>query len=75
MKTFSIELQRIKALTDSHGMVRVRVDALVQTSPGRDDGEDPGSVLSLSVENARVLFQLLKTQLTQIDARKARSQR
>jgi hypothetical protein len=75
MKTFSIELQRIKALTDSHGMVRARVDALVQAAPGRDDGDDPGSTLSLSVENARVLFQLLKTQLTQIDARKARSQR
>jgi hypothetical protein len=75
MKTFSIELQRIKALTDSHGMVRARVDALVQPASGRDDGDDPGSTLSLSVENARVLFQLLKTQLTQIDARKARSQR
>lgn len=75
MKTFTIELQRIKAMTDSHGMVRARVDATVQTVAGRDDDGESSSVLSLSVENARVLFLLLKTQLAQVDGRKGRSQR
>jgi hypothetical protein len=74
MKTFNVEVQRIKSLTESHGMLQARVDALVQTVSTRDDGE-PSSVLGLSVENARVLFLLLKAQLAQIDGRKGRSQR
>jgi hypothetical protein len=74
MKTFNVEVQRIKGLAESHGMLEARVDAVVQTQPGRDDGE-PSSVLALSVENARVLFLLLKSQLAQIDTRKGRSQR
>jgi len=75
MKTFSIEVQRIKAASNSHGLVRARVDAIVQPAGGRDDDSDPSSTLSLSVENARVLLLLLKAQLAEIDSRKARSQR
>ena len=77
MKTFNIELQRIKAASNSHGLIRARVDATVQTTPGRDDddGSAPTSTLSLSVENARVLLLLLKAQLAEVDSRKARSQR
>ena len=77
MKTFNIELQRIKAASNSHGLIRARVDATVQTSPGRDDedGSAPTSTLSLTVENARVLLLLLKAQLAEVDSRKARSQR
>jgi hypothetical protein len=75
MKTFSIELQRIKAMSNSHGLVRARVDASVQTLPARDDDGAPSSTLSLTVENARVLLLLLKAQLAEIDSRKARSQR
>jgi hypothetical protein len=74
MKTFQIEIQRIKALTDSHGLVHVRVDAMVQNAPARGEGEAT-STLSMSVENARVLYLLLKQQLAQVDGRKARSQR
>lgn len=74
MKTFSIELQRIKAMSNSHGLIRVRVDATVQTAPPRDDGE-PSSTLALTVENARVLLLLLKAQLAEVDSHKARSQR
>ena len=40
----------------------------------RGEGEE-SSVLSLSVENARVLYLLLKQQLAEVDSRKARSQR
>lgn len=75
MKTVQIEVQRIKSLTNSHGLVRARVDATVLPQPSRGDGDEPSSVLSLSVENARVLFLLLKAQLAEVDARKGRSQR
>jgi hypothetical protein len=74
MKTFNVEVQRIKAMSNSHGMVRARVDALVAPQAARGDGEE-SSVLSLSVENARVLYLLLKQQLAEVDSRKARSQR
>lgn len=75
MKTHSIELQRIKAMSNSHGLVRARVDAVVQPTPARDDGSEASSTLALTVENARVLLLLLKAQLAEIDSRKARSQR
>ena len=75
MKTYSIELQRIKAMSNSHGLVRARVDAIVQGTTARDDGGEASSTLALTVENARVLLLLLKAQLTEIDSRKARSQR
>jgi hypothetical protein len=75
MKTYSIELQRIKAMSNSHGLVHARVDAIVQAAPARDDGGEATSTLTLTVENARVLSLLLKAQLAEIDSRKARSQR
>lgn len=77
MKTYQIEVQRIKAMNNSHGLVRARIDAAVQSAPARgdDDGGEPGSVLSMTVENARVLFLLLKQQLAEVDSKKARSQR
>jgi hypothetical protein len=79
MKTFTIEIQRIKALTDRHGLVVARVDAAVQPQPrgadADDGGAEPASTLSLTVENARVLYLLLKKQLAEVDSRKARSQR
>jgi hypothetical protein len=79
MKTWTIELQRIKSMSNSHGLVQARVDAAVQASAarGNDDGGGAagGSTLSLTVENARVLYLLLKAQLAEVDARKGRSQR
>jgi hypothetical protein len=77
MKTHTIELQRIKSMSNSHGLVRARVDATVQSANARDDesGHEPSSTLVLSVENARVLVLLLKQQLAEVDGKKARSQR
>jgi hypothetical protein len=75
MKTFTIELQRIKSMSNSHGLIRARVDATVQAVPARDDGSEPSSMLSLTVEDARVLLLLIKAQLAEVDSRKARSQR
>lgn len=77
MKTYQIEVQRIKLMNNSHGLVRARIDAAVQATPARtdDDGNEPSSMLSMTVENARVLFLLLKQQLAEVDSKKARSQR
>ena len=74
MKTYQIELQRVKAMTNSNGLIRAQVDALVQGSPARDEGM-PTTVLSLSEDTARVLMLLLKTQLAEFDSRKAKSRR
>lgn len=74
MKTYDIELQQVKALSNAHGLVRARIDALVQPRPARDDGE-PATVLQMTEQTARVLLLLLKAQLAEIDKRKARSQR
>ena len=76
MKTYNIELQRIKSMSNSHGLVHARVDAVVQAAAARgDDGAAPSTQLSFTVENARVLMLLLKAQLAEVDSRKARSQR
>lgn len=74
MKTYQIEIQRVKAMTNSNGLIRAQVDALVQSTPPRDEGA-PTTVLSLTEANARVLLLLLKTQLAEFDARKAKSRR
>ena len=75
MKTFNIEIQRIKAMSNSHGLVRATVDAAVQPKPGFGDENEPSTTLSMTVDNARVLLLLLKAQLAEVDSRKARSQR
>ena len=74
MKTWNIEVQKVKAMAHGHGLIRAQIDALVQPAPARDDGM-PSSILSLSEDNARVLVLLLKTQLAELDSRKAKSRR
>ena len=74
MKTYRIEVQRIRRMSQGKGLVEAEVDTLVLPQAARGDAA-PGSVLSLSEETARVLFLLLKAQLAEIDKRKARSQR
>ena len=74
MKTYTIELQRVKSASNGHGLIQMQIDALVQPLSARDSA-DPASVLSLTEDNARVLQALLKAQLGEVDKRKARSQR
>lgn len=74
MKTYTIELQRLKSASNGHGLIQMQIDALVQPLSARDS-TDPASMLSLSEDNARVLLALLKAQLGEVDKRKARSQR
>jgi hypothetical protein len=77
MKTYSIELQRVKGMSNDHGLIKTRIDAVVQplTSRRNPDDEDiePLTVLSMNEDNARVLVSLLKAQLAEFDKRKARS--
>jgi hypothetical protein len=75
MKTWNIEVQKVKAMANSHGLIRAQVDALVQPAAARDDGAMPSTILSLSEDTARVLVLLLKTQLAELDSRKAKSRR
>ena len=74
MKTWNIEIQRVKAMTNGNGLIRAQIDALVEPSAARGEGP-PGTVLALTEDNARVLMLLLKGQLAELDSRKAKSRR
>lgn len=76
MKTYDIEIQRVKSMHQGHGLVYMRLDATVQPQPRQrdDDGtQEPATVLKMTEENARVLFLLLKQQLTDFDKKKPKS--
>jgi hypothetical protein len=74
MKTYNIEVQRVKAMSNANGLIRMQVDALVQPSAARDEGAAT-TVLNISEADARVLLLLLKAQITEFDGRKAKSRR
>jgi len=74
MKHWTIELQKVKAMANSHGLIRTHVDALVEPAAARADGA-AGTVLTLTEDTARVLVLLLKAQLAEFDSRKAKSRR
>jgi hypothetical protein len=74
VKTYRIELNKVKAMSNDKGLVQAKIDALVLPVSGRDD-QPESTVLSMSEQTARVLFLLLKAQLAEVDGRKARSQR
>ena len=59
MKTWNIEIQKVRAMAHGNGLIRAQIDALVQPAPARDEGV-PSSILSLTEDNARVLVLLLK---------------
>ncbi len=72
MKTYHIEVQKLKAASNGHGLINLQIDALVQPAQTPDD-RAPTSLLSLTEENARVLMSLLKAQIAEFDKKKARS--
>jgi len=74
VKTWNVEVQKVKSMGNSQGMIRAQVDALVLPQSHRDD-DTPSTVLSLSEDTARVLLLLLKAQLAEFDSRKAKSRR
>lgn len=75
MKTFNIEIQRLKAMSHANGLIEAQIDASVQPASFSADGSTPTTWLRMTEANARVLLALLKTQLAELDKRKARSQR
>ena len=74
MKTYNIEVQRVKAMNNANGLIRMQLDALVQPNPARDAGAAT-TVLHISEADARVLLLLLKAQIAEFDSRKAKSRR
>ncbi len=74
MKTYDIEVQRLKSLKHDRGLIEVDMDALVLPRPGRDDAAT-SSCLRLPVDHARSLLVLLKQQLAELDKLNPRSRR
>nr|WP_315198540.1 hypothetical protein [uncultured Aquabacterium sp.] len=74
MKTYDIELQRLKSVRHEKGLIELGVDVLVLPRPARDQGAVT-SCLSLEVDDARTLLILLKQQLTELDKLQPRSRR
>jgi hypothetical protein len=74
MKTYDIELQRLKSVKHDKDMIELAVDALVQPRSVRDDAPAASS-LRLSVADARTLVLLLKQQIAELDKLQPRSRR
>ena len=74
MKTYDIEVQRLKSLKHDRGLIEITVDALVLPRPARDD-QPASSSLRLPVDHARSLLMLLKQQLGELDKALPRSRR
>ena len=74
MKTYEVELQRIKGMRQAGGIIYLQVDALVQPKATGSEAE-PSSLLCMSEEQARVIAALIKNQLLELDKKKAKSRR
>ena len=74
MKTYDIEVQRLKSMKHDRGLIEIAVDALVLARPARDD-QPASSCLRLPVDHARSLLVLLKQQLAELDKSQPRSRR
>lgn len=74
MKTYDIEVQRLKSARLDNGMIELGVDVQVLPRPVRED-QAASSGLRLPVEHARSLLILLRQQLAEIDKLQPRSRR
>jgi hypothetical protein len=74
VKPYDIEVQRLKSMRHSSGLLELRLDALVTARQARDD-EALSSCLRIPVEHARTLMVLLKQNLAEIDKLQPRSRR
>jgi hypothetical protein len=73
VKTYAIEIQRLKSAKHDKGVIELGTDLLVLPHTPRD--EQAGSTLRLPVEHARTLLILLKQQLAELDKLQPRSRR
>jgi hypothetical protein len=74
VKTYDIEVQRLKSARHDKGVIELGTDLLVQPRPPRDE-DDAGSRLRIPVEHARTLLILLKQQIADLDKLQPRSRR
>ena len=74
MKTYDIEVQRLKSVRHDKGVIELGIEALVLPRPVRD-GEPSISGLRLPVEHARSVLILLRQQLAELDKAQPRSRR
>lgn len=74
MKTYDIEVQRLKSIRHDKGVMEIGIDALVLPRTARDEGT-PSSTLRLPVEHARSLLILLMQQVAELDKLQPRSRR
>ena len=74
MKTYDIEVQRLKSARHDKGVIELGIDALVLPRPV-GDGDVSTSGLRLPVEHARSLLILLRQQLAELDKSQPRSRR
>ncbi len=74
MKTYDIEVQRLKSTRLDKGVIEIAVDALVMPRAARDD-VSPSSCIRLPVEHARSLLILLRQQIAEVDKLQPRSRR
>lgn len=78
MKTYDIEIQRLKSVRHDKGVIELNTDVLVQPRPNRggDEGDAvPSSCVRVPVEHARTLVLLLKQQLAELDKLQPRNRR
>jgi hypothetical protein len=74
MKTYDIEIQRLKSARHHNGLIELGVELLVMPRPARDE-QSVTSCLSLPIDDARTLMLLLKQQITEVDKLQPRSRR
>ncbi len=74
MKTYDIDVQRLKSVKHDKGLIELGTDVLVLPRSARDD-QSTTSCLRLPVEHARTLLILLKQQLAELDKLQPRSRR
>jgi hypothetical protein len=74
MKTYDIDVQRLKSARHDKGVIELAADIAVLPRAARDD-QAATSSLRLPVEHARTLVILLKQQLAELDKLQPRSRR
>jgi len=74
VKTYDIEVQRLKSMQHDKGLIEIGIDALVLPRAARDDSPAT-SCLRLPVDHARSLLILLKQQFAELDKLQPRSRR
>ena len=74
MKTYDIDIQRLKSVRHDKGLIELGTDVLVQPRSGREDAS-ADSCVRMPVEHARTLLILLKQQLAELDKLQPRSRR